>query len=799
MIRAGLHALLSHWWRHPFQLVTLMLGLATATALWSGVQAINAEARASYDRAARTLAGSERDILVARDGGDITLDTFVALRRAGWQVSPLIEGRVDTDAGPLNVIGIDLFTLPMDDLPEGIGTFGGSPDFVAGDGQLLVSPATQRRLADAAGLPPRVSLADMPDAVAYTDIGVAQRLLQRETFDRLVIAAPPALNAPPLSQVAPTLARRAARSGNDIARLTDSFHLNLTAFGLLSFAVGLFIVRGAIGLAFEQRRGVFRTLRALGLPARLLLGLLVAELLVLALVAGALGVALGYVIATLLLPDVAATLRGLYGAEVDGALSLRPIWWATGLAIAVLGTAVAAAGSLWKVAHLPLFAPAQPRAWARASDRAMRLQAMASAGLLAVAALLGWVGGGLVAGFVLLGALLVGAALALPMFLSVTLAAFARLSKGPLAQWFWADTRQQLPGLSLALMALLLALAANIGVGTMVNSFRATFTGWLDQRLASELYVTAPSEADAADLRAWLDPRVDAILPIRSVDATLGGAPGEIFGIADHPTYTDNWPLIEAGPDVRDRVASGEAVLINEQLARRETLWPGDTIALPGWTEATIAGVYSDYGNPTGQAMVGLSRFDALFPEAPDLRYGLRVSGDTDALARDLQAAFPGAQVTDQAAIKRLSLDVFERTFTVTAALNVLTLSVAALAILTSLLTLATMRQPQLAPVWALGLTRARLGQLELLRALLLAALTFVAALPVGLALAWVLLAVINVEAFGWRLPMQLFPRDWLWLAALSLLAAGFAALLPAIRLSRLPPNELLKVFAHER
>jgi len=47
MIRAGLTALLSHWVRRPFQLVTLMLGLATATALWSGVQAINAEARAS--------------------------------------------------------------------------------------------------------------------------------------------------------------------------------------------------------------------------------------------------------------------------------------------------------------------------------------------------------------------------------------------------------------------------------------------------------------------------------------------------------------------------------------------------------------------------------------------------------------------------------------------------------------------------------------------------------------------------------------------------------------------------------
>jgi putative ABC transport system permease protein len=55
MIAAGLLALLSHWRRHKLQLVTLVAGLALATALWSGVQAINSEARASYAEAANTL------------------------------------------------------------------------------------------------------------------------------------------------------------------------------------------------------------------------------------------------------------------------------------------------------------------------------------------------------------------------------------------------------------------------------------------------------------------------------------------------------------------------------------------------------------------------------------------------------------------------------------------------------------------------------------------------------------------------------------------------------------------------
>jgi putative ABC transport system permease protein len=159
----------------------------------------------------------------------------------------------------------------------------------------------------------------------------------------------------------------------------------------------------------------------------------------------------------------------------------------------------------------------------------------------------------------------------------------------------------------------------------------------------------------------------------------------------------------------------------------------------------------------------------------------------------------PEENMVDQAALKAFSLAVFERTFAVSAALNVLTLSIAGFAILTSLLTLAAMRLPQVAPVWALGLTKRELARLELLRALLLAALTFVLAVPVGLLLAWVLLAVINVDAFGWRLPMFLFPRDWVWLGLLSLLAAGLASLWPALRLARMAPARLIAVFAHER
>ncbi len=799
MSGAVLTALLSHWRRRPFQLLTLILGLSLATALWSGVQAINAEARKSYDEAANVLGAGGLEELEREDGATISVQTFVALRRAGWLVSPVIDGWLVTDRGRVRLLGVDPFTTPN---AGGLEIAAAAVDFaemLGESGVILAAPATAERLS---GFGERVRAVEgLAPGLALVDVFTAKTLLESKGFSRLLVATDQPLEQVPLSELVPELRLRPPESADDLGRLTDSFHLNLTAFGLLSFAVGLFIVNGAVGLAFEQRRPVFRTLRALGVTARVLVVFLTLELLFFALVAGTLGILLGYLIAASLLPDVAATLRGLYGASVEGTLTLSPVWWLSGIAIACLGTALAAASGLLRVARMTPLAPARPRAWAMVNMRAMRWQLLAAAGCLVVAGV-AWAIGGLIGGFVLLGGFLLAAALVLPAVLTVLTGLAGRHARAPVAEWFWADTRQQLPGLSLALMALLLALAANIGVGTMVSSFRETFTGWLDQRLVSDLYVTVEDERDIPALLAFLEGRSDAVLPIWHFDGEVLGAPAEIYGVVDHPVYAQNWPLLDALPDTWDRLEGGTGVLVNEQLARREGLAPGDPLPLPGGFSEVIVGVYSDYGNPVGQIVLPLpvliDRYDAI-----DRRdFGVLVGEvEAPALKRALVEEFglPEDNLVDQSALKAFSLSIFERTFAVTGALNVLTLAVAGIAILTSLLTLSSMRLPQLAPVWALGMTRADLAKIELIRALVLAFLTFVLALPVGLGLAWVLLAVINVEAFGWRLPMSLFPMQWIWLLVLSLAAAGLASLWPARQLAKRPPADLIRVFTHER
>src|SRR6266699_5675222 len=482
-----LAVLASHWRRHPMQLATLLIGQSGATF----PQAL-----------------------------------FVKLRRAGWPVSPVLEGRVQIGGRSFRLLGIEPVTLPAEvgNAPA-IGR-AGLQSFVTPPGEMLVAPemlgdfnlveGARPSTNDGALLPPLRLQPQLVPGVLVVDIGIAQQLLKMpDQVSRLLIGKAGGRRTPLENLAGDRLRLVEPDAESDLERLTDSFHLNLTAFGLLSFVVGLFIVNSAIGLAFEQRLPTLRTLRACGVSAGMLNAVLLVELVSLALVAGIVGLVCGYRIAASLLPDVAASLRGLYGAQIPGHLTLKREWWIAGIAISVIGALLAATTSLLKAIRLPLMAAAQPYAWQQAQHRWLIVQGALALIVLATGGGLLWYGDSLVSGFAVLAALLLGAALGLPAILERVLSLGQRSAHRPLAAWFWADSRQQLSGLSLALMALLLALAVNVGVGTMVESFSRTFIIWLDGRLAADVYLNAADDTQAAEIRAWLRerPEVAAILP----------------------------------------------------------------------------------------------------------------------------------------------------------------------------------------------------------------------------------------------------------------------------------------------
>ncbi|MFQ3790020.1 FtsX-like permease family protein [Halomonas sp. A29] len=820
--------LLSHYKRHPGQLAMLLLGLWVASALWSGVQAINASARDSYARA-EALFTTGLDRLERRDGEPLTRDDYLRLRRAGLPVSPLLEGTIEAPDGTrLTVIGIEPFTLPGDNAFASAGSTSELTAFLSPPWQTRAAPDTlpalgvshreapgaEPRLAEGR-LPPLTLAPALPPGTLVMDIAAAAALLDSgERLSRLV-TAPGTLEHAPEGLVL-TRAATLVSPG----QLTESFHLNLSAMALLALVVGLFIVQAALGLALEQRLGLLRTLRALGVSGRGLVGLLALELVLLGVIGALAGIVSGVWLARVLLPDVAATLGSLYGADVAVTLNLPWHYWLGGLAVTLGGLLLAGSGVLWRAATLSVLGLGQAQAWRAGFYRQLKVMSMAG-GAVALGGLALWAwllrqppGEGLLAGFGLVGALLLASALLLPPLIALLLAGLARLlRRRPLAQWALADLQLQLPRLALAMMALLIALSANLGVSSMVGGFRLTFLDWLDQRLVADFYLRPPAEQHD-DIHAWLaeHDEVTELLPTRRSEATLLAVgrgeetrelalPVSVYGITPGATLIPSWPLLttQAGRDTAwQAFAAGEAAFINEQLAIAEELAPGDRLTLmaPGGHETlAVAAIYPDYGNTQGEVLLATPQLAGRFAAPPgSIGIVLASDGDGTALREGLRQHFAigSDELVDQREVKRIATGIFERTFTITRALSALTLAVAALALLASLLAQARERRRQLAPLWALGVPRKRLVTVQLAQLGGSAFVVGAMALPLGVLLALGLVAVINVAAFGWRLPLHVFPAEMALTLATAVGVALIASAVPAIKLWRTPPRALL-------
>lgn len=807
-------AFLTHWRRHKLQFMTLVVGLASATALWTAVQALNTHARASYDRSAATLQAFERTSLVAIDRAPIREQVFADLRRSGTPVIPLVEGRLGPPGEGVRLVGID---------PLSYGTLGGTgiavPQgtdmlaFLEPPGLLFAETETAARLSslfETMGLANRPAVeirTTLATGQALGDIAVVQSLLGLEgRLSRLLL--PDNYDISALKLPAPWGERLEVTEPPvrvDLDGLTDSFHLNLTAFGLLCFLVGLFIVYAAIGLAVEDRLHALRTLRICGVSRRKLLLTMILEMTGIATLAGLAGVAGGYVIAALLLPDVAASLRGLYGAQVAGSLQLDAAWWLGGVGISILGALGAAIGAFIKTSNMALLESRNVAAWRSKQAKIVLFQSVFGIFFVLIALFLHWFGSGLTAAFLQMASILLGAAFLLPGVLLLLVTIGKGTAKSPLSQWFWADSRQQLSGLSLALMALLLALGTNIGVSGMVEGFRRTFDAFLEERLSADLYVLAASNQEAGRAIAWAtqNPDITAVLPIWDATATVGDNPVNVVGFTDHTSYRDTWTLLEKTEDPWADTTQKDGVLINEQLHYRAGLAVGETLTLDSETGPLVrivAGIYSDYGNPRSEVRLANRTLETYWPSGERRRIALHAQGDISDVAAQLtkELGIPADRTINQLGLKAFSRAVFEKTFAVSAALNTLTLGVAGIALITSLLTLAGARLTGVAPLWAMGVRRRTITCLEGLKILLLALFTSLAAIPLGVAISWCLVAVINVEAFGWRLPLHVFPDQWMILVMLGLMTALIASLYPLWRLWRTPPADLSKVFAHE-
>jgi putative ABC transport system permease protein len=829
---AGLRALR----RHPWQAWLTVLGVALGVAVVVAVDLATESARRAFALSLEGLVGrATHQVVGPPDGFDDGIYRALRVEHRVRPSAPVVEGYVRVAGTPFHLIGVDPFAerpfrdatgdRPRGDLTrlltEPNAVLLGAPSarrlgIGAGDALTIEGPAGPVRL----GV---VGLLEGPRSAAFegvlaADLATAQELLGRVgRLDRIDLVADDATVArlapllPPGLRIEPAARRQAA-----LAQMTAAFALNLQAMGLLALVVGALLVYNTMTFSVLRRRAVLGTLRLIGATRGQLYWRVLAESLLLGMAGGLIGLALGVAVGSGLVRLVTRTINDLYFTLTVTAFTVSPALLAKGGLLGLGSAALAAAGPAWEAART---APAAARHRASLERRTHgRAPWLALGGAALLASGLGLTlltERSLALAFTALFLVILGYSLLVPGVLVVLARALLR----PAGALFGTAGRLALravdAGLSrtgVAVAALCVAVAATVGVGIMVESFRDTVARWLGQTLRADLYVSAPGTASS---------RTDGVLPAAVPERlrALPGVRGLSLGRSVQADGTDGPVLllaVELGPDSHrgfdfkgptppglwEGFAAGELVLASEPYAWRHAVGVGDEVTLhaaQGPRRFRIGGVFRDYGTDRGMLVMDRTAYAQAWndPAVSTVGVFLADPAGLDAALGAAQARLAdlgqGLLVRANRAIREESLAIFDRTFAITGVLRLLAIGVAFIGILSALMALQLERGRDHAVLRALGLTPGQLVRLGLIETGAMGLLAGLLALPLGWVLAELLIHVVNRRSFGWSMDSLLPPGVLLQAVALAVAAALLAGLYPALRMARARPAAALR------
>lgn len=739
--------------------------------------------------------------------------------------------------GRLDSLPVDAQFAPIIDAQANIAGIGGVPLYgidAVGLGQdAVLSDALARRLhhpkqvaANIAGQHETLSIARTTDAgpteFLAIDIAEAQQLLHRYgKLDRIDVTVAPDENLARVENairaVLPPsyLIQRPGARSEENQHMLRAFKWNLRVLSYISLVVGAFLIYNTISVSVVRRRAEIGVLRALGASRSAIFFLFLAEAMLLGVLGAALGVLLGRLLAGATVETISATVNALFTTSRPSPVELTPATAIAGLLTGIV------------VAFVSVFAPAREamrvvptEAMGRgAHEHHARLHwrsGLAWSAICAAVALAASqappIDGFPIAGYVAALLAIAAAALAAP---AIVLAVNRLLGA-------WAARRAEtllaarsltasLSRSSVVAAALATAIAMMASIGIMVGSFRETVALWLDVQLTADLYLRPAIPIRAGEYPP-LPPQLPAILR-----STPGVGADYLFRASELHYRGERTTLGGSDIDVvrrqgRLRFLRGEnrdAILrslpgrhravISEPFANKFGLHPGERITIPMGehdVRLTIAGIYYDYSTSQGYVIVDNSTLLKYLPDAPitNAAVYLAPGSDLTAVQHELQSrtAGLGIAISPNAELRRVSMQVFDRTFAITWALEAIAIIVAMLGAANALLALVLDRRRELGLLRYLGASAGQIRVMILAEAGLLGLFAAIIGLALGFALSLLLIFVVNKQSFGWTI--QFHPPIGLLAGALVLVwcVTVLAGLYPARVASRLDPIEVI-------
>jgi putative ABC transport system permease protein len=780
-----------------------ILSLALGIAVIVGIQLAGEAATGSFGASMESL-GGKTDLEVRANGGvdERYMGTLAALP-LDLRLSPFMDAQASLSGiGTVPLYGVDAAGLASGDaiVSRGLARRLGLSPASAFDA--MIGGATRRLRA--------ARIDSTPGEFLALDLADFQQMLGRYgKLDRVDIAFGPdedparAEAAIRAALPASYLVERPGARSEESRKMVRAFGWNLRMLSYISLLVGAFLIYNTIAISVVRRRDEIGVIRALGAGRNTVLAIFLTEALVLGLAGSVLGLALGRVLAGAAVGLIADTINALYTTSRPAPVELSwgHVW------SALLTGAIAAAGAAWGPAREAV-AVAPTEAMSRGShDHRARLRwgralawSAVFAALAAAFACLQPISGYPVGAYAAAIASVAAAAFAAPALVlgarRLMRPLFSRWVEGSLAA---RSLEASLARTSVVVAALATAISMMAAVGLMVGSFREPVVVWLDVQLRADLYLRG-----AAPLRA------DAYAPIsESALAAIASTPGIAALDVYHAlaiSYAGERTTLGAGNmDVvrrygRLRFFPGEdrdailrslpgrdRAIVSEPFANKHGLRAGDTIELPLGERSVrlvVAGVYYEYSSSQGYVILDRSTLLKYLPAEPATNVAVYLAPGADAeqvrRALQLRTAGMGVAIADNGFLRRNSMEVFDRTFAITWALEAVAIVVATLGAANALLALVLDRRRELGLLRYLGASRGQIRATVLVEAGLLGLFAALLGTALGFVLSLLLIFVVNKQSFGWTI--QFHPPGGLLAAAIFLVwcVTVLAALYPA-------------------
>jgi putative ABC transport system permease protein len=369
-----------------------------------------------------------------------------------------------------------------------------------------------------------------------------------------------------------------------------------------------------------------------------------------------------------------------------------------------------------------------------------------------------------------------------------------------------ANLASAIPRLSISVAALAVSLSMMVAIAVMIGSFRDTVNYWVSQTLQADLFVspgvrprpgaehTLSSEVVTA---VKAHPAVLAADAFRNMDLTYEGNL-VMVGSGDFDILLRHGSLMFKAPaDGRAalRGAIGrDALVMSESFAFRYGKRQGETITLQtpsGPRTFTIAAIYYDYTSDRGVLVMDHGTFRRTFGDLPPtgMTVYLKPGSDADRVREETLAAIGDghrAFIYTNRSLRTEVLRIFDSTFAITYALEVVAVFVAMMGVAGTLLTLVLERRRDLLMVRLIGASYRQVRRVVVLEAVLIGAASQAVGIAVGFALSFVLIYVINVQSFGWTIQ---FHVPWLFLVQSTIVVVvgtALAGVFPAREAARL-------------